>query len=43
VTIDQAIIINGILKRHDIAMFVLAAEWHSGCCIELVEGDVALG
>jgi hypothetical protein len=33
VTIEQAIIINGILKRHDIAMFVIADEWHGGCVV----------
>jgi hypothetical protein len=34
VTIEQAIIINGILKRHDIEMFVIAGKWHSGCVIQ---------
>jgi hypothetical protein len=34
VTIEQAIIINGILKRHDIAMFLTGDKWHSGCVVK---------
>ena len=32
-TTERAAMIQKILKRHDIATFVLTEQWHSGCVI----------